>query len=240
MLTIAGPLLDTPEVIREITIRLVGALLVGAAIGFERTYRGRPAGFRTHALVCMSTSLLMLLTTFEDLWVPEGASVRITLDPTRMAQGIMTGIGFLGAGAILRDGLSVRGLTTAASIWITAAIGIMVGIGFYVPAGIAAVLTLATLSVFGWLEAHLPAQFYAHFTVRFERSAQIPEDELRALVTSHGFSIANLNYHFDSRSHFSEFAMVIRSTRKTDARRLSETLAVRGDVIEFQIKPTGD
>ncbi len=240
MLTIAGPLLDTPEVIREITIRLVGALLVGAAIGFERTYRGRPAGFRTHALVCMSTSLLMLLTAFEELWVPGGEAVKFTLDPTRMAQGIMTGIGFLGAGAILRDGLSVRGLTTAASIWITAAIGIMVGIGFYVPAGIAAVLTLATLSVFGWLEAHLPAQFYAHFTVRFERSAQIPEDELRALVTSHGFSIANLNYHFDSRSHFSEFAMVIRSTRKTDARRLSETLAVRGDVIEFQIKPTGD
>jgi putative Mg2+ transporter-C (MgtC) family protein len=240
VLTIAGPLLDTPEVIREITIRLVGALLVGAAIGFERTYRGRPAGFRTHALVCMSTSLLMLLTAFEELWVPGGEAVKFTLDPTRMAQGIMTGIGFLGAGAILRDGLSVRGLTTAASIWITAAIGIMVGIGFYVPAGIAAVLTLATLSVFGWLEAHLPAQFYAHFTVRFERSAQMPEDELRALVTSHGFSIANLNYHFDSRSHFSEFAMVIRSTRKTDARRLSETLAVRGDVIEFQIKPTGD
>lgn len=240
MLTVLAPLLDTPDIIREITIRLVGALLVGAAIGFERTYRGRPAGFRTHALVCMSTSLLMLLTVFEELWVPGGESVKFTLDPTRMAQGIMTGIGFLGAGAILRDGLSVRGLTTAASIWITAAIGIMVGIGFYVPAGIAAILTLGTLSVFGWLEAHLPAQFYAHFSVRFDRGAQIPEDELRRIVTTHGFSIANLHYHFDARSKFSEFAMVIRSTRKDDARRLSETLASRRDVIEFQIKPTGD
>lgn len=228
------------DLVIEVSIRLVGALLIGAAIGFERTYRGRPAGFRTHALVCLSTSLLMLLTSFEQQWVPESVDVKFTLDPTRMAQGIMTGIGFLGAGAILRDGLSVRGLTTAASIWITAAIGILVGIGFYIPALLAAVLTLGTLSVFGWIESKLPAQFYAHFTVRFERSAQIPEDELRALVTSHGFSIANLNYRFDSRSHFSEFAMVIRSTRKDDARRLSETLAARGDVIEFQIKPTGD
>ena len=69
-------------------------------------------------------------------------------DPTRMAQGIMTGIGFLGAGVIFKEGLSVRGLTTAASIWITAAIGILIGIGFYMPAILATVLTLSTLSLF--------------------------------------------------------------------------------------------
>lgn len=158
-------------VLGEIAGRLVVALTVGALIGLERSYRGRPAGFRTHALVCLSTSLLMLLTAYEGLWVPEGHSTRVTLDPTRMAQGIMTGIGFLGAGAIMKDGLTVRGLTTAASIWITAAIGILIGIGFYAPATMAAVLTLGTLSVFGLIERKMPAQFYAHFTVRFARSA---------------------------------------------------------------------
>ena len=227
-------------VLPEIGLRLVGALLVGAAIGFERSYRGRPAGFRTHALVCLSTSLLMLLTAYEGLWVPESNDVRVTLDPTRMAQGIMTGIGFLGAGAIMKDGLSVRGLTTAASIWITAAIGILIGIGFYMPAGIAAVLTLATLSMFGWLERKLPSEFYAVFTVRFERSAHVPEEEMRKLVTSRGFSIANLHYRFDAQKHFFEYRMVLKSANPRHAHDLSEALSDRKDVLEFSLAPASD
>src|SRR5688500_13790287 len=117
----------------EITTRLLLAVAVGGAVGIERTHRGRPAGFRTHALVALSTAMLMLLTVYESLWFPQMSSGRVTLDPTRMAQGIMTGIGFLGAGAILREGFTVRGLTTAASIWITAAMGVLIGIGFTFP-----------------------------------------------------------------------------------------------------------
>ena len=109
--------------------RLLAGLAAGALIGYERSYHGRPAGFRTHALVCMASSLLMLVTVYEAHWV-RTVSDSIRLDPTRMAQGIMTGIGFLGAGAILKEGLTIRGLTTAASIWITAAIGVLAGIGF--------------------------------------------------------------------------------------------------------------
>src|SRR6266566_9706963 len=146
--------------------RLLVALGAGAAIGFERSYHGRPAGFRTHALVCTASSLLMLVTVYEGHWM-RAASALVQLDPTRMAQGIMTGIGFLGAGVIIKEGLSVRGLTTAASIWITAAIGILVGIGFYFPAGIATILTLGTLSVFRWIEMKMPTQFHAHFSIRF-------------------------------------------------------------------------
>ena len=107
----------------DIALRLVASLVIGGLIGLERSYHGRPAGFRTHSLVCLSTSLLMLVTVYETRWFPSLSEGRISLDPTRMAQGIMTGIGFLGAGTIMKDGLSVRGLTTAASIWITAAIG---------------------------------------------------------------------------------------------------------------------
>src|SRR5690348_33734 len=118
----------------EITQRLLLALAMGAAIGMERSYHGRPAGFRTHALVCLSTALLMLITVYESMWFGTNVGTRATVDPTRMAQGIMTGIGFLGAGAIMKEGATIRGLTTAASIWITAAIGLMVGIGLYFPA----------------------------------------------------------------------------------------------------------
>jgi putative Mg2+ transporter-C (MgtC) family protein len=91
---------------------LFAALVVGGIIGIERSYHGRPAGFRTHALVCLSTALLMLVTVYDERWFHNISAGRIVLDPTRLAQGIMTGIGFLGAGTIVKEGYSVHGLTT--------------------------------------------------------------------------------------------------------------------------------
>src|SRR4029434_7151511 len=126
--------------------RVTGALVVGALIGFERTFHGRPAGFRTHSLVCLASSLLMLVTVYQNEWMTVVPLDAIRPDPTRMAQGIMTGIGFLGAGVIFKEGLTVRGLTTAASIWTTAAIGILLGIGFYFAATLGAAATLAILA----------------------------------------------------------------------------------------------
>src|ERR687891_938543 len=140
--------------------RVVGALMIGAMIGFERTFHGRPAGFRTHSLVCIASAILMIVTVYQDQWMTLVQHDAIRTDPTRMAQGIMTGIGFLGAGVIFKEGLTVRGLTTAASIWITAAIGILLGAGFYFPVIVATVLTLGTLSLFRWIEAKIPNQFY--------------------------------------------------------------------------------
>jgi len=102
----------------------------------------------------------------------------IRTDPTRMAQGKMTGIGFLGAGVIFKEGLTVRGLTTAASIWITAAIGILVGIGFYFAAAVGTVATLAVLALFRWIERLLPSEFYAHHMMRFARDKVMAEEDL--------------------------------------------------------------
>src|SRR6476659_5538347 len=164
---------------------LLIALAVGGLIGLERSYHGRPAGFRTHTLVCIASSALMLVTVYQQQWFPGGLNQRVSLDPTRMAQGIMTGIGFLGAGVIFKEGLTVRGLTTAASIWITAAIGILTGIGFYYPAALATVLTLATLSVFRWIEVKMPVQTYAEHRIRFARNDVMSEEELRALLKEH-------------------------------------------------------
>src|SRR5574341_730364 len=158
----------------ELVCRLLAAIAAGGIIGLERTYRGRAAGFRTHALVCVASTLLMLVTVYESHWFG-GSAARTVLDPTRMGQGIMTGIGFLGAGVIVKEGLTVRGLTTAASIWVTAAIGILTGIGFYFPAGIATVLALGTLSLFRWIEGRLPSEFYANFLIRFPRGEVMPE-----------------------------------------------------------------
>src|SRR5229473_386268 len=96
---------------------LVLALVAGGLIGLERSYHGRPAGFRTHTLVCLASTLLMLVAVYESQWFPTSGVDTVRIDPTRMAQGIMTGMGFLGAGVIIKEGASVRGLTTAASLW---------------------------------------------------------------------------------------------------------------------------
>lgn len=224
----------------EIALRLGLALAIGGLIGFERSYHARPAGFRTHALVCLASSLLMLVTVYERLWFTTISETRTTLDPTRMAQGIMTGIGFLGAGAIMKDGLTVRGLTTAASIWVTAAIGILIGIGFFFPAAVASVLTLGTLSVFRWIESIMPSQFYAQFLVRFARGMAMSESDMRRLLAEHGFTIANLHYRMDAAENFFEYRMVIRSQHAADARRLTDTLDALDSVREFRLYPTGE
>jgi putative Mg2+ transporter-C (MgtC) family protein len=228
------------DVYRDIALRLVAALLVGALIGLERSYHGRPAGFRTHALVCLSTCLLMLITVYESRWFPSITQGRIAMDPTRMVQGIMTGIGFLGAGVIMKEGLSVRGLTTAASIWATAAIGILIGIGFYFPAVLAIVFTLGILSVFRWIETQIPRQFYAYFIVRFARAERMLETEMRRLIAEHDFTIANLNYRLDRDRDFFEYRMFIRTNRAPNVRKLVETLNQLPSVQEFRISPTGD
>ncbi|HET7363913.1 MAG TPA: MgtC/SapB family protein [Burkholderiales bacterium] len=224
----------------EMLARLLAALAAGALIGYERSYHGRPAGFRTHALVCVASSLLMLITVYESHWVSGVAVGRVQLDPTRMAQGIMTGIGFLGAGVIIREGFSVRGLTTAASIWITAAIGILAGIGFYFPLVVSVVLTLGVLAFFRWIEARMPSQAYYHFDVRFTRSAPMTERQVRELVEAHGFSIANFSYRLEGEGRIRRHSMVIRSADRAGAGRLSVTLEGMESVVEFRIAPTGD
>ena len=224
----------------EMCFRLVAALAAGGIIGLERSYRGRAAGFRTHALVCIASSLLMLVTVFEAHWIAGIAAARIVIDPTRMAQGIMTGIGFLGAGVIVKEGLTVRGLTTAASIWITAAIGILAGIGFFFAAGLGTVLTLGTLSVFRWIEGRMPAEFYANFLIRFPREGVMAEEELRRLITEHGFSVANMSYRIAGQGREFEYQMVLRTLHAANTQKLSARLAAERNVSEFRIAPAGD
>src|SRR3954452_3758819 len=168
-----------------IIARVFGAVVIGGMIGFERTFHGRPAGFRTHSLVCIASAILMIVTVYQNEWMTLVQQEAIRTDPTRMAQGIMTGIGFLGAGVIFKEGLTVRGLTTAASIWVTAAIGILIGIGFWFAAILGAACTLIVLSLFRLIEARLPSEFYAHHMVRFARESVMDESDMRKMVQGH-------------------------------------------------------
>jgi putative Mg2+ transporter-C (MgtC) family protein len=228
------------NVLGDIVLRLVVGLCFGALIGLERSYHGRPAGFRTHALVCLASAALMLVTVYEGEWFhPSDGPVRAAIDPTRMAQGIMTGIGFLGAGVIMKDGLSVRGLTTAASIWITAGIGILVGIGFFLPAALTTLLTFGALGGFRYIERRMKTESYAHFSVRFARERPASQEELLAFVTEHGFSTADVTHWF-RHAEGMEYRMIVHSLDPAGVRRLSESLRQRDDIAEFRISPTGD
>ncbi len=223
-----------------IVLRIFGAVVIGAVIGLERSYHGRPAGFRTHALVCMSSSLLMLVTVFQSDWMTELTADSIRTDPTRMAQGIMTGIGFLGAGVIFKDGLSVRGLTTAASIWVTASIGILVGVGFWLPAVVGVVATLLVLSGLMAIEGRIPSKYYARFRVRFKREQVMDEEELRRVVGGHGFEMSALHRRLVDAGRQFEYETLIVSRDQNSAGRLSSDLRAHDHVLEFDISPTGD
>jgi putative Mg2+ transporter-C (MgtC) family protein len=148
---VSGLTLGWPHVLLRLTV----AALLGGAVGFERELRERHAGLRTHLLVAVGSALFTLVSAFgfSDILAQSGPQVLVRLDPSRIAAQIVSGIGFLGAGAIIRQGLSVRGLTTAATLWLVAAIGMACGAGYYVAAIFAtagALLTLGPLRGFAF------------------------------------------------------------------------------------------
>ena len=129
----------------ESLLRLALAAVLGGLIGIERELREREAGLRTHLLVALGSALFTIVGAYGfDAFLNTGASV-VRADPTRIAAQIVTGIGFLGAGAIIRQGLSVRGLTTAATLWVVAAVGLAAGAGYYSVAVITTALVLIAL-----------------------------------------------------------------------------------------------
>jgi putative Mg2+ transporter-C (MgtC) family protein len=224
----------------NIFVYLGSAWLAGSLIGLERTFHGRPAGFRTHALVCLASALLMVVTTHQWRWIGAVPLETVRTDPTRMAAGIMTGIGFLGAGVIFKERLTVRGLTTAASIWVTAALGILYGIGFFPPAVLGTVATLGTLALFRWMEDRLPTQLYAQCWVRFDRAHVPREDALRQMIAEQKAEVASLSYQLVDGGKAFEYAMVIRSYRRTSFERLAQRWREEPAVVEFSIAPTGE
>ena len=223
-----------------IVLQLAGAVAAGGVIGLERSWHGRSAGFRTHALVCLASSLLMMLTLYQAHWLPPELANSDRADPTRVAQGIMTGIGFLGAGVIFKEGMTVHGLTTAASVWVTAALGILIGAGFYFPAVAGVLLTLATLSALKWLESKLPTQFYVRHNLRFDLAVAPSESDVKALVGQHGFEVVTMSYHRNDGDGSFAYDTVLRTTDAGNVPGFAEALRRMEGLREFRLSPVGD
>jgi putative Mg2+ transporter-C (MgtC) family protein len=133
-------------------LRLFLAFILGSVIGLERERKGHIAGLRTHILVCVGSALIMLVS----LYIYEIYRGKAPVDPSRIAASVVTGIGFLGAGTIIRGGgHGITGLTTAASVWVSSAIGLAVGCGYLSAAVVTTLITFLTLSFLKWMEVKL-------------------------------------------------------------------------------------
>lgn len=169
---------------------LFGALLLGLLVGYERSYHGRAAGMRTYGLVCMACAALTVVAGYPAYWYGGQPLPMYGADPTRVIQGIVTGIGFLGAGVIMREGFNISGLTTAASIWATAGIGILIGVGFYGAAILLAALSTACMTLVSQLEAWLPSRHAVAIGLHFKKDFVPREDALRRAALARGYGIA--------------------------------------------------
>lgn len=133
-----------------ILLRVVLSVICGGIIGLEREDKSRPAGFRTHILVCLGSSLIMILSEY--MFLTYYSRYNITSDPLRLGAQVISGIGFLGAGTIIHHGTSIKGLTTAASLWTVAAIGLSFGSGFYFLGVLGTIIVVIILGVFNYTE----------------------------------------------------------------------------------------
>ncbi|MCC7266128.1 MAG: MgtC/SapB family protein [Caulobacteraceae bacterium] len=226
------------QTIHLFILPVAGSLLAGGVIGFEREFRGRPAGLRTHILVSLASTLLMLAAVHQDLWFALDPAV-VRIDPVRMAHGVLTGIGFLCGGVIFREGLSVHGLTTAASMWITAALGLLYGAGVYPLAIGGTAIAVLVLGALRMADPHLPQQHLSEMTVRFRGGQALSQAEFTRLLADHDLTATPFTQRMVDGGAI-ELAATIRTVSRTQTARLAERLAQHPAVAAFEIAPRND
>jgi putative Mg2+ transporter-C (MgtC) family protein len=163
---------------------------LGLVVGYERAYHGRAAGMRTYGLVCTASAAITIVAGYPHFWYGGQAAVLVGPDPTRVIQGIVTGVGFLGAGVIMREGLNISGLTTAASIWSSSAIGILVGVGFYPAAILLTLLSAASMMWLSKLEGWLPSRPAIGIVMQFKHDFKPNFELLRRAAHARGYDIS--------------------------------------------------
>lgn len=219
---------------------ILGAVIAGGVIGFEREWRGRAAGLRTHILVSLASALLMLAAMSQADWAFRALpDENIVTDPTRMAHGVLTGIGFLCAGVIFRTGFSIHGLTTAASLWITSAIGILFGAGLYALGAAATVVTALILIGLKLINGRLPARTVVDAEVCWERREVSPEPAIEAALKA-----------IDANARHDRFELIdgltirrtwrLKAAEESQLKRLAEQLCAIPGVVAYSLDPRDD
>ena len=216
----------------DIIIRLCLGFLAGGIIGFERSSRRQVAGLRTHIIIALGATGLMLVS----IWLPQQMSNRG--DPGRIAAQVVSGIGFLGAGAIIRLGNNIRGLTTAASLWLVAAIGMIVGAGMYLAAAVVEILSLIALILLSWVEKRIfPELQNKTLEVLYNHSVSPDTEAVLKILKSHGIKTMSQNVilgHASGKKTRARFLVGIPNTN--DISKLANTLKASDDIRRIEIK----
>jgi len=204
--------------------RLVLSCVLGGVIGYEREKTNRPAGFRTHILVCVGSALIMC--TAEYMFSVYAG--KTNFDPTRLGAQVISGIGFSGAGTIIREGYNVRGLTTAASLWAVSCVGLATGGGFYTGAITAAALIYITLILLKKFEDHLARKNrYREILIR---SSNLPGQigVISNILYKYGIKISNIDFMSDEESSIAQFKFTVKLPANKTGNYLDELRTIKG------------
>jgi len=208
---------DLPWLLQAI-LRLAIAAVLGGFIGLERERRGRSAGFRTQMLVGLGAALAMIVSIQTVRMFGDSGSVQV--DPSRVAYGVMGGIGFLGAGAIITYGAGVRGLTTAASLWCTAAVGLACGLGMYEIATAAAIMVLLILGALARIDKRIPSRWYKSVRILVEETGEDNVARLRRALAENGIHTTSMDYARNAEEKLETMTFRVFSTVPDPIRRL--------------------
>lgn len=217
-----SPLLGNYEL--DILVKLLLAAVAGGLVGLEREKHGRPAGLRTNLLVSVGACAMMIVS--EAFYVKYGmldAESAVRFDPSRVAAQIVTGIGFLGAGVILKEGISVRGLTTAASLWVVAGLGMAFGMGYFSLGLITTVLVLISLVFLKNLDPLIRKDRYVTLMVTAAKRMEL-YDELQTIFDERSLKVSDLSSHVDLVHDEIYFQMVITQQQKRIGRELTTAI----------------
>jgi putative Mg2+ transporter-C (MgtC) family protein len=209
----------------SVLIKLVLAALAGALVGLEREAHGRPAGMRTNILVSVGACTMTIIS--EAFCLKYGlydGDTTLRLDPSRVAAQIVTGIGFLGAGVIIKEGATVRGLTTAASLWAVAGLGMAFGMGYFALGGFSTVFIVGSLLLIKKLDPHIKKDRYLTVSVTARNRGSLYE-ELYNLISEHGYKIADISSQMDIVEDEIFFKLVVTQQRKRIGHELSAAIA---------------
>ena len=212
----------------SILIKLFLAALAGGLVGLEREKHGRPAGMRTNLLVSLGACTIMIISeAFYLKYGMYGGETTLRLDPSRTAAQIVTGIGFLGAGVIIKEGATVRGLTTAASLWVVAGLGMAFGMGFFSLGAISTVLVIISLIFLRKLDPVIKKDRYLTLSVTGRRRDNL-FDELMELVKEMGLKASDISSQVDLLENEIFIKMVLTRQQK----RVGQELAAAVEKLE--------
>lgn len=221
------------DFLTESIIKVAAGAVCGGLLGLERKSHNQVIGMRTLILICVSSTLLSILSVY--MAKAEGFIATVKGDPTRIAAGVVSGIGFLGGGAIMKQGLNIKGLTSAAIIWTASAFGLAIGAGLYIQVGIALAMVLFLLMRLEKLETKwFPAEKTKSLHLCFENDS-LDMEKLRKTITTHGLIVADMNMSRIIKTKQIILHYLVKSPTEYDFSALIKSLEELGNLSEFSI-----